>query len=91
MTIVATPMFESRHLRSSVDHSACMATARKGQTAQNDMSMSALTSATQDISSDEEGMGSDDVDSDGLEEFFGDEEGEIDEDIPTQQDFVSMR
>ncbi|KAH9214449.1 hypothetical protein DL95DRAFT_365560 [Leptodontidium sp. 2 PMI_412] len=45
----------------------------------------------QDISSDEEGMGSDDVDSDGLEEFFGDEEGEIDEDIPTQQDFVSMR
>lgn len=47
MTIVATPMFESRHLRSSVDHSACMATARKGQTAQNDMSMSALTSATQ--------------------------------------------
>ncbi|KAH7354768.1 hypothetical protein BKA65DRAFT_496973 [Rhexocercosporidium sp. MPI-PUGE-AT-0058] len=45
----------------------------------------------QDISSDEEGMGSDDVDSDGLEEFFGDEEGEIDEDIPQQQDFVSIR
>lgn len=45
----------------------------------------------QDISSDEEGMGSDDVDSDGLEEFFGDEEGEIDEDIPKQQDFVSIR
>ncbi|KAL2070859.1 hypothetical protein VTL71DRAFT_13885 [Oculimacula yallundae] len=45
----------------------------------------------QDISSDEEGMGSDDVDSDGMEEFFGDEEGEIDEDIPQQQDFVSIR
>jgi len=43
----------------------------------------------QDVSSDEEGIGSD-VDSDGIEEFLGDEEGEIDEDIPKQQDFVSI-
>ncbi|KAH7397921.1 hypothetical protein BKA64DRAFT_673125 [Cadophora sp. MPI-SDFR-AT-0126] len=43
----------------------------------------------QDVSSDEEGIGSD-VDSDGLEEFLGDEDGEIDEDIPKQQDFVSI-
>ncbi|KAK0107563.1 hypothetical protein ONS96_003369 [Cadophora gregata f. sp. sojae] len=42
-----------------------------------------------DVSSDEEGVGSD-VDSDGLEEFLGDEEGEIDEDIPKQQDFVPI-
>lgn len=43
----------------------------------------------QDVSSDEEGIGSD-VDSDGIEEFLGDDEGEIDEDIPKQQDFVSI-
>ncbi|CZT45656.1 related to YTH1 Protein of the 3` processing complex [Rhynchosporium secalis] len=44
----------------------------------------------EDISSDEEGIGSDDVDSDGMEEFLG-HDGEIDEDIPQQQNFVSIR
>ncbi|KAG4429156.1 hypothetical protein IFR05_015356 [Cadophora sp. M221] len=57
----------------------------------NDPAKQSQDDMIQDISSDEDGMGSDDVDSDGLEELFGDEEGEIDEEIPTQQDFVSMR
>jgi len=45
-----------------------------------------------DISSDEEEeeIGSDDVDSDDLEELFGDEDGEIDSDIPMQQDYVQL-
>jgi hypothetical protein len=46
-----------------------------------------------DISSDDEDeeIDSDDVDSDDLnEEFFGDDEGEIDMDIPLQQDFVQL-
>jgi len=47
-----------------------------------------------DISSDDEDeeIGSDDVDSDDLdEEFFGNEDGKIDSDIPTQQDYVHLR
>ncbi|KAE9372233.1 hypothetical protein N431DRAFT_408326 [Stipitochalara longipes BDJ] len=47
-----------------------------------------------DISSDDEDeeIGSDDVDSDDLdEEFFGDEDGKIDSDIPMQQDYVHLR
>ena len=46
-----------------------------------------------DISSDDEDeeIDSDDVDSDDLnEEFFGDDDGEIDMDIPLQQDFVQL-
>jgi hypothetical protein len=46
-----------------------------------------------DISSDEEEeeIGSDDVDSDDLdEELFGDEDGKIDSDIPMQQDYVQL-
>ncbi len=43
-----------------------------------------------DISSDEEGFESDDVDSDEVEEFFGGDDGEIDEDIPKQQDYVAV-
>lgn len=46
-----------------------------------------------DISSDdeEEEIGSDDVDSDELdEEYLGDEDGKIDSDIPMQQDFVQL-
>jgi hypothetical protein len=46
-----------------------------------------------DISSvdEDEEIDSDDVDSDDLnEEFFGDDEGEIDMDIPLQQDFVQL-
>lgn len=45
-----------------------------------------------DISSDEDGdeIGDDDVDSDDLEEFFGDEDGNIDVDIPMQQDYVQL-
>jgi len=44
-----------------------------------------------DVSSDEddEEIDSDDVDSDDLDgEFFGDEDGELDVDIPMQQDYV---
>jgi len=46
-----------------------------------------------DISSDEEGeIDSDDVDSDAMDdEFFGEEDGEKDADIPMQQDFVQLR
>ncbi|CAL3966322.1 unnamed protein product [Diplocarpon coronariae] len=44
-----------------------------------------------DISSDEEGFGSEDVDSDEVEEFFREEDGGIDEDIPQQQDYVAIR
>ncbi|PMD56548.1 uncharacterized protein K444DRAFT_567251 [Hyaloscypha bicolor E] len=47
-----------------------------------------------DISSDDEDeeIGSDDVDSDDLdEEYFGDEDGKIDSDIPMQQDYVHLR
>jgi hypothetical protein len=44
-----------------------------------------------DISSEEdEEIGSDDVDSDDLEEFFGDEDGKEDTDIPMQEDFVQL-
>lgn len=43
-----------------------------------------------DISSDEEGFGSEDIDSDEVEEFLGDDDGEIDEDIPKQQDYVAI-
>lgn len=46
---------------------------------------------TDELSSDEEGLGSEDVDSDEVEEFFGDEDGEVDEDIPQQQDFVAIK
>lgn len=42
-----------------------------------------------DVLSDDD-VGSEDVDSDDLEEFFGDE-GETDEDVPMQRDFVSIR
>ncbi|CCU81340.1 CCCH zinc finger protein [Blumeria hordei DH14] len=45
---------------------------------------------TSDVSSDEEEIDSDDVDSDDLEEFFGDDDGESDTDIPMQQDFVNL-
>lgn len=45
---------------------------------------------TSDISSDEDEIGDDDVDSDDLEEFFGDEEGNVDSDIPMQQDYVKF-
>jgi hypothetical protein len=47
-----------------------------------------------DLSSDEEQdeINSDDVDSDDIdEEYFGQEEGEQDPDIPLQQDFVHLR
>ena len=47
MTTVVTHMLESHHLRWSADPSASMATARRVQAAQKDMSMSALTSAIQ--------------------------------------------
>jgi hypothetical protein len=43
-----------------------------------------------DISSDEDEIGDDDVDSDDLEEFFGDEDGNVDSDIPMQQDYVQF-
>lgn len=45
-----------------------------------------------DISSDEEGeeIDDDDVDSDDLEEFFGDDNPEVDSDIPMQQDYVQL-
>jgi hypothetical protein len=45
-----------------------------------------------DISSDEEdeGIDSDDVDSDDLEEYFGDDHVTTDRDIPMQQDFVQL-
>jgi hypothetical protein len=46
------------------------------------------------MSSDDEDeeIGSDDVDSDDLdEEFFGDEDGNIDSDIPMQQDYVQLK
>jgi len=45
-----------------------------------------------DISSDEDEdeIGDDDVDSDDLEEFFGEENGRIDSDIPMQQDYVQF-
>lgn len=45
-----------------------------------------------DLSSDEDQdeINSDDVDSDDLEEYFGQEEGEKDPDIPMQQDFVHL-
>jgi hypothetical protein len=48
---------------------------------------------TSDISSDEDGeeIDSDDVDSDDLDgEFFGDEDGMIDSDLPAQKDFVRL-
>lgn len=40
---------------------------------------------------DEDEIGSDDVDSDALEELFDDEDGEKDEDIPMQHDFVQLK
>ncbi|KAI1007338.1 hypothetical protein K3495_g886 [Podosphaera aphanis] len=43
-----------------------------------------------DVSSDEEEVSSDDVDSDDLEEFYGDDDGAMDTDIPMQQDFVQL-
>ncbi|PBP26181.1 ccch zinc finger DNA-binding protein [Diplocarpon rosae] len=43
-----------------------------------------------EISSDEEAFGSEDLDSDEVEEFFGDDDGGIDEDIPQQQDYVAI-
>jgi len=46
-----------------------------------------------DLSSDDEvdEMDSDDIDSDEVdEEYFGDDQGEQDKDIPTQQDFVQL-
>jgi len=46
------------------------------------------------MSSDDEDeeIGSDDVDSDDLdEEFFGDQDGNIDSDIPMQQDYVELK
>ena len=47
-----------------------------------------------DMSSDDEDeeIGSDDVDSDDLdEEFFGDQDGNIDSDMPMQQDYVELK
>lgn len=46
-----------------------------------------------DISSDEEdeAIDSDDVDSDEIEEFFGDDDGVVDSDIAEQKDFVPMQ
>ncbi len=42
-----------------------------------------------DVSSDEEEIDTDDLDSDDLDgEFFGDEGGNLDKDIPMQQDYV---
>ena len=49
-----------------------------------------IDAPTSDVSSDEEEIDSDDVDSDDLEEFFGDDDGESDTDIPMQQDFVNL-
>jgi hypothetical protein len=52
------------------------------------------TEESSDMSSDDEDdeIGSDDVDSDDLdEEFFGDEDGNIDSDIPMQQDYVQLK
>ncbi|KUJ11153.1 uncharacterized protein LY89DRAFT_654880 [Mollisia scopiformis] len=44
-----------------------------------------------DISSDDGGeIGDEDVDSDDLEEFLGDEDGDVDCDIPMQQDYVQL-
>ncbi|KAH8786598.1 hypothetical protein BGZ57DRAFT_881526 [Hyaloscypha finlandica] len=59
-------------------------TARNGESSPEESS---------DISSDDEDeeIGSDDVDSDDLdEEYFGDEDGKIDSDIPMQQDYVHL-
>ena len=44
-----------------------------------------------DVSSDDDEINNEDVDSDDLDgEFFGDDDGFIDEDIPMQQDYVQL-
>ncbi|KAL3418645.1 CCCH zinc finger protein [Phlyctema vagabunda] len=44
-----------------------------------------------DLSSDEDDeIDSDDVDSDDLEEYLGDDDGQVDTDVPMQQDFVQL-
>lgn len=52
--------------------------------------LSASPEEESDVSSDEEEIGDDDIDSDDLEESFGDDDGNIDTDIPMQQDFVTL-
>jgi len=65
----------------------------KASVMRNNPAPQAAQDDNSDFSSDddEDEIGSDDVDSDELEELFDDEDGERDEDIPMQQDYVQLK